>query len=99
MAAALALQIFSHAGGQITYTTTGAGGLATTGNTTPVGDDTALLVKNGSGASINVWLRLASNQTIDGVLGAQPAGAGGPARQVVVNAGADEIIPLPTIPY
>ena len=67
MAATLTAQQFAHNGGAITYTTTGSGGLATSGNTAPCGADIALLVKNGSGGILTINFTIPAGITVDGL--------------------------------
>jgi hypothetical protein len=94
MAAALTTQVFPHAGASITYTTSGAGGLATTANTTPCGNGLGLLVKNGSGGSLDVFVRTSSAATVDGLAPAIPSGGTAASRKWTIGIGADGIIPL-----
>ena len=95
MAAALTAQVFPHAGASVTYTTTGAGGLAATANTTPCGNGLGLLVKNGSGGSLDVFVRTSSAATVDGLAVATPAGGTAASRKWTIGIGLDGIIPLP----
>lgn len=67
MAAVLTTQVFPHNGAAVTYTTTGSGSLATSGNTAPCGQDLALLVKNGSGGTLTVTFTIPAGITVDGL--------------------------------
>lgn len=67
MAAVLTAQAFPHNGAAITYTTSGSGGLATTGNTVPCGQGLALLVKNGSGGILTITFTIPAGITVDGL--------------------------------
>jgi len=93
MAAVLTTQVFPHAGATaITYTTSGSGSLATTGNTAPCGQDLALLVKNGSGGSLTVNMTIPATVTVDGMAIATPLA-------ITVATGADQLIPLVAARY
>jgi len=93
MAAVLTTQVFAHAGATaITYTTSGSGGLATSGNTAPTGQDLALLVKNGSGGSLTVNMVIPATVTVDGMAVATPLA-------ITVATGADQLIPLVAARY
>lgn len=98
MAATLTAQLFPHAGGAVNYSTTVSGGLAQTGNTTPCGPGLALLVKNASGSSIDVRVKVPAGVTADGI-GIGNATPGSGFRPVTVANNADAIIPLPIYPY
>lgn len=64
---------------------------ALTGNTSPCGNGVGLLVKNGSGASINVTVHVPAAITHDGLVI--------PNRVVAVAAGSDAVIPMVAATY
>jgi len=92
MAAVLTTQVFPHNGAAITYTTSGAGGLATSGNTTPCGQDLALLVKNGSGGTLTVTFTIPAGITVDGL----PLVS---TYAPTITTGGDAVYPLPPARY
>lgn len=87
MAAVLTSQSFPPASAAITYTTSGAGGLATSANTAPTGPGLCLLVKNGSGSGMTCSLTIPAGITLDGITQTTPL-------VVNIGTGADQMIPL-----
>jgi len=67
------------------------------GHTAPTASDMALMVKNGSGAPINVDVHIVTQ--VDGVAVATPSAGLAPARRVAVAAGHTEVIPVPDSVY
>jgi hypothetical protein len=88
-ATAYTVQVVPHAGLAVTYVIPTQNG----GHTAPTGADIALIVKNGSGAPINLDVHVPG--TIDTLPVATPAAALAPSRRVVCTNAIDEIIPLP----
>jgi hypothetical protein len=91
MAAVLTTQVFPHNGAAVTLTTTASGGLAQTGNTTPCGQDLALLIQNATAGTITLNMTVPSGITVDGMPVTTPF--------AVTVAIGTAIVPLPAVRY